>query len=76
VAVVVSAAAAAAGGLVGLGVSESGAASSGLPSTPLYSLPLALQESLYFYDAQRHGGCQLLSGMDDFVSAERKCRTL
>jgi len=22
------------------------------------------------------GGCQLLSGMDDFASAERKCRTL
>ena len=26
-----------------------------LPDTPGYSLPLALQESLYFYDAQKSG---------------------
>jgi endoglucanase len=31
------------------------AASAQLPSTPQYSLPLALQESLYFYDAQKSG---------------------
>lgn len=41
-----------------------------LPSTPGYSLPLALQESLYFYDAQKSGpartaGDQPLSWRDD-----------
>jgi endoglucanase len=41
-----------------------------LPDTPGYSLPLALQESLYFYDAQKSGpartdGDQPLSWRDD-----------
>jgi endoglucanase len=41
-----------------------------LPATPHYSLPLALQESLYFYDAQksgpaRTGNDQPLSWRDD-----------
>lgn len=41
-----------------------------LPATPGYSLPLALQESLYFYDAQKSGpartaGDQPLSWRDD-----------
>jgi endoglucanase len=33
----------------------SGLAAQALPDTPGYSLPLALQESLYFYDAQKSG---------------------
>jgi hypothetical protein len=36
------------------------AASAALATTPLYSLPLALQESLYFYDAQRQGYARTL----------------
>jgi hypothetical protein len=38
--------------VVGLGTSSAAAQ---LPHRPMYSLPLALQESLYFYDAQRQG---------------------
>ncbi len=49
---------AAAGGLIAgaLAAAPAGAATSAtLPSTPGYNLPLALQESLYFYDAQKSG---------------------
>ncbi|HUN32778.1 MAG TPA: glycoside hydrolase family 9 protein [Trebonia sp.] len=39
-----------------LGLTTMGdARAQGLPDTPGYSLPLALQESLYFYDAQKSG---------------------
>jgi endoglucanase len=47
-----------AGGLAAALVSAVPAASAralALPDTPGYSLPLALQESLYFYDAQKSG---------------------
>ncbi len=37
-----------------------GPASAALASTPHYSLPLALQESLYFYDAQKSGPARTL----------------
>jgi endoglucanase len=47
----------AAGGLLAalLGAVSSSPASAALASVPHYSLPLGLQESLYFYDAQKSG---------------------
>jgi endoglucanase len=48
----------AAGALAAAVLSAAPAASAlaqALPDTPGYSLPLALQESLYFYDAQKSG---------------------
>ena len=49
---------AAIGGLVAVALTAPPAAATHaqtLPATPDYSLPLALQESLYFYDAQKSG---------------------
>lgn len=44
------------GGVLGVGIAAPArAAAAALPATPGYSLPLALQESLYFYDAQKSG---------------------
>ena len=45
------------GGVVALNAPSAGAA---LANTPHYSLPLALQESLYFYDAQKSGAARTL----------------
>ena len=45
----------AAGALAGAALSAVPALAQTLPDTPGYSLPLALQESLYFYDAQKSG---------------------
>jgi hypothetical protein len=42
-------------GLAAVAVVGTSSAMAQLPDTPAYSLPLALQESLYFYDAQRQG---------------------
>ncbi len=46
-----------AGGLLAalLGAVTSSPAGAALASVPHYSLPLGLQESLYFYDAQKSG---------------------
>jgi endoglucanase len=41
--------------LTALASGSGAAAAPALPGTPGYSLPLALQESLYFYDAQKSG---------------------
>jgi len=68
-AVVLAAAGALAAAMVSISPASPARAQS-LPATPGYSLPLALQESLYFYDAQksgpsRTGNDQPLSWRDD-----------
>ncbi|HEY3871853.1 MAG TPA: glycoside hydrolase family 9 protein [Actinocrinis sp.] len=44
-----------AAGVMSAGTALPARAATALPDTPGYSLPLALQESLYFYDAQKSG---------------------
>lgn len=47
-------------GVVGAGLRYAPASAATLASTPHYSLPLALQESLYFYDAEKSGPARTL----------------
>jgi endoglucanase len=58
---IVAAAALAVGGITAAPAVPAAAATS-LPDTPGYNLPLALQESLYFYDAQKSGPADSSAG--------------
>ena len=63
-------------GVLGVGIAAPAyAAAAALPDAPGYSLPLALQESLYFYDAQKSGpsrtdGDQPLDWRGDSASSD------